>query len=366
MSLLIPEVIIRSINPHSGFINSSSEFGGKTVKGLFLLQQNEKFLVQSIYNLLVSKEYVQDVIEIDGTSKQSLTLVESFKPLRPIIAERIRVLIESWQLPHREDHATRNPVQQLAMVNQEFIFTTSRTFIQSPDMLVPNYYDIDPLSGQVDAPEWDYGTASWADGTWHPEHLFTQSKRNRANVYWVPVNVTWDTNPPPGDYNPTAFHPRTQHYNPSRAKSVQGPRRDPQKREQFVQSRDQEAMPPVGRKDLVRAGRVSKDFDTPNITDLLEERSYPYIGKDVFSETYHLEDKKYAPGPGAGNRYRYDFYGDHGFTTGGTIPRWQTSVNDRPIQRNISEGLREGGSGDRRVQRPHGYDMSALTSKSSY
>jgi hypothetical protein len=118
---------------------------------------------------------------------------------------------------------------------------------------------------------------------------------------------------------------------------------------------------------LASAKNIDPKFvDVPNIKDLLEESSYPYIGSDAFSRTYHVEDQQYAPGPGPGNRYRYDFYGKGGFSGGGTFPRWQYSVDDRPYERNNSEGLRDGGTDDRRVQRPSGYNMSALTTKSSY
>ena len=400
MSLLVPKEMIKDINPNSGFINSKSKFGKKNLKGLFYTPENREYLIDQLYSLLTNKDFILDTIQsIDATlehdtlrtgAKQSIDLVRAFTGKRPVIADRIQVLIEAWKLPYREDHAIRNPVLELGLVNQEFLTTTAATLIQSPDSIVNDYYDRDPNTGQIDAPEWEYGAASWADGTWHPEHLFTESKRNRANVYWVPVNITFDTTPAIGDDwqiykdRPTAFHPRAQHYKPSRADVVQptprqknvatglhsysvGSRANQQNKERFVPGRQDEALPPMTRPNISAASSIVKGYrDTPNIQDLLEEQSYPYMGSDGFSDTYHIQDQTYAPGPGPGNRYRYDFYGQGGFSGGGTFPRWQYSVDDRPYERNNSEGLREGGQGDRRVQRPGGYDMSALTTKSYY
>jgi hypothetical protein len=386
MSLLVPPEMAKSINSSSGFLVRSSSFGGKNLKGLFYTIENRKYLVDQLYSLLTNRDFVQDTISsIEKTlendtlrtkAKQSVALIKLFTPIKPILVDRIQVLIEAWKLPNREDHAIHNPILELSLVNQEFLVTTAKTIIQSPDCIVTDYYDIDPNTLKVDAPEWDYGAASWADGTWHPEHLFTQSKRNRANVYWVPMNVTFDTNPPVGDDwkkygdRPTAFHPRAQHYNPDRAKvALPTPA---QKNVQLVNQQNRrerftDGMPPISRAGISSISAINPKYrDIPNIQDLLEEQSYPYNGSDGFSKFYHVEDQVYAPGPGPGNRYRYDFYGQGGFSDGGTFPRWQYSVDDRPYQRDNSEGLREGGSSDRRTQRPSGYDMSALTTKSFY
>jgi hypothetical protein len=372
MSLLVPPEMVKAINPSSGFLIIGSNYGSKNLKGLFYTLENRRYLANQLYSLLINHEFVLDAIQsIDKTltadtlrtgAKQSVGLVNQFKPIKPIIEQRIQVLIEGWRLPAREDHAIKNPIMELSLVNQEFLVTSAKTIIQSPDCIINDYYNLDPNTNQVDAPEWDYGAASWADGTWHPEHLFTQNKRNSANVYWTPTNITIDTNPPPGDdwkkygSRPTAFHPRAQHYKPDRAKVVQPTKRQYSRREDFTE-----------RPNISAIQKIDPNFvDVPNIQDLLEEQSYPYIGIDGFSKTYNVASEVYAPGPGPGNRYKYDFYGKGGFSGGGTFPRWQYSVNDRPYEKNNKEGLREGGSSDRRVQRPNGYDMSALTTKSYY
>lgn len=383
MSLLVPPEMVKAINPSSGFLTMNSLYGGKNLKGLFYTNDNRKYLVDQLHSLLTNQDFVQDAISsivktaeddrLKTGAKQSLELTRLFKPIKPIISERIQVLVEAWELPRREDHTIRNPILELSLVNQEFLVTTAKTMIQSPDCIIPDYYDVDPNTLRVDAPEWDYGAASWTDGTWHPEHLFTQSKRNRANVYWVPTNITFDTNPPIGDDwktygdRPTAFHPRAQHYNPNRSKVSQPTPLQKNVQLSFPKRENFTDGIPMTRPNISAANKINPKYrDVPNIQDLLEEQSYPYIGANGFSEKYHVEDQTYAPGPGPGNRYRYDFYGQGGFSGGGTFPRWQYSMDNRPYEKNNSEGLREGGSGDRRVQTPGGYDMSALTTKSYY
>ncbi len=53
------------------------------------------------------------------------------------------------------------------------------------------------------------------------------------------------------------------------------------------------------------------------------------------------------------------------FANGGQFPFWQTTMHQRPYDRDNSEGLQDGGTSDRRVQPVRGYNMTDLTRKSS-
>lgn len=68
---------------------------------------------------------------------------------------------------------------------------------------------------------------------------------------------------------------------------------------------------------------------------------------------------------GPGHRYNSKQYSATKRTRS-QFPRWQYSVEDKPIERRSGESLREGGNSDRRVQRNRGYNMSNLVSKSTY
>lgn len=394
MSLLIPADMLRDINVHSGYIKIQSRFSGKNLKGLFFTNENRQYLAKELYSLLTNDRYVSDVAESlqvvpiysDGRTVMHTSDASIYKPYASVLNERILVLMEAWPQPKREDLLIVNPIHQLSNLNKDFLINTSRTIIASPDCLIPAYYDTVPETGKADAPEWDYGAASYTDGTWHPEHLFTQSKRNKSNPYWMPVNITFDTNPPPGETykgdRPTAFHPRVTHYDTgARAQITRPPypghsSGPPKQREAFLPAPGKAGAPGqpfrVGqlsgrsRLDTSPMAVIDQEYtDVPSIIDLLTEPSYPVHGRGPVSSTYHIESGAYSGGVGPGNRYRFDQYGKGGFSGGGTFPRWQYSVNDRPYQRDNREGLREGGGSDRRVQQPHGYDMSALLTKST-
>jgi hypothetical protein len=66
-----------------------------------------------------------------------------------------------------------------------------------------------------------------------------------------------------------------------------------------------------------------------------------------------------------GHRYYSPEY-SHSQRTRSQFPRWQYSVDYHRQDHTDPGSLREGGDSDRRTQRPRGYDMSHLTSKSTY
>jgi hypothetical protein len=115
------------------------------------------------------------------------------------------------------------------------------------------------------------------------------------------------------------------------------------------------------------AFKTTPDYGSVLVDGNMDRGDYG-IPAQEYSYDPLLDDPMYGPGPGPGNRYMYDFYGDGGFSKGGLFPAWQYTVNNREYDRHPEEGLRDGGSNDRRVNsaRRTGYDMSALISKSTY
>lgn len=330
MSLIVPSVIKKDINKYSGFLDSQSKYGGKSLKGLFWLPENHEYLSMELYQMITNKSYVHDVTN-------DSYLAGRFVPYREQLSRLVPRMVEEWQLPYREDLAIRNPIQQLHTVNFEFLRTTSKNIIQNPNILIADIYDYNPETGSHDNPEYSYGAASYSDGTWHPEHLFTQSKKNRANPYWKPLSVTFDTNPP-ADVRGEGFHPRENHYSLQNRNIGRT-----YTKERFAN--DYEKIDGSAWDDLNSAQDLGFEEEIPNLQSLLQPSGGP---------------------PGPGNRYMYDYYGDKGFKDGGVFPRWQYSVNHRNYDRDISDGLDEGGNSDRRTQTTRGYNMSSLLSKSSY
>ena len=79
--------------------------------------------------------------------------------------------------------------------NREFIITAVKGILQSPDSLFEDFYEYDPETGEHNFKEYAYSNSSFSDGTWHPEHLFTESLRNKQVTYHQDLNVTTDSNP---------------------------------------------------------------------------------------------------------------------------------------------------------------------------
>lgn len=336
MSLIVPSEIKKGINPLSGFLDSSSKYGSKNLKGLFLLPVNIDYLARETYQMICSKTYVSDILS--GMAKPPLAvsnLIEKFIPQRQQLKVVIPRMVEEWQLPNREDLSVRNPVQELHIVNFEFLRTTSKLIIQNPSLLISDVYNYDPQTGRNDMGEYTYGAASYSDGTWHPEHLFTESAANRKHTYWTPIDVTFDSNPPGG-----AFHARENHYSISNRRGGAGHGEF----EKFESSPlDYTGPDGLDGSAWDELNSASVPNSIPNLTDLLD-----------------------GPGPQAGNKYMYDHYGNKGFRRGGTFPVWQHTVQRRHYDRDNDEGLAEGGTSDRRTQRTRGYDMTALTTKSTF
>lgn len=212
MSIIPPE-IRKDINHHSGFLDPDSRFAGATLKGLFRSPANLSYLSRELYALLTHPAYVyknlgdndvdphkHDERKFNNRSRdiareRTIMLIAQFKKSKTQIDEMIEDLVESHVLPYRDEVTSANPVQQLSVVNQDFLIKTSRNIIQTPDTLFSDVYAVDPDTGSKKRGEWDYDASSWSDGTWHPEHLFTNSERNRENPYWVPMSVEWNANP---------------------------------------------------------------------------------------------------------------------------------------------------------------------------
>ncbi len=307
MRLVVPPEIKSSINPHSGFIDSRSIYHDKSLKWLFKSKENRQYLSKEMYMLVTSEQFVKanwpDAVT-DYSDYQGEGLRTGFNNKSPYF-NKMKFLIRTFiknkakidtyaveaiyahEMPHDEDLAVTNPVQQLHHVNIKFVAEAAKNIIQSPDNIIPNYYAINPDTGVEESHvEYDFNAESYSDGTWHPEHLFTNSERNRKNGYWTEINVTLDSDP-----------------------LAKGP-----------------------------GHRYNNDF-------------------------YHHD--KAASSATSGIKF---FGTDKNIrrTTVGQFPGWQYTVNKRPYDKHNDEGLRDGGKNDRRTQRPHGYDMTALTTKSTY
>jgi hypothetical protein len=215
MSLLVPPEFIKLVNKYSGQIRPDSPYHGKNLKGLFRSPPNQKYLAKCLIGLTTDFTFVQKNMPMptedyrdyndygirsgkdNNISKEDvLRLINAIKSKKDFIESNIEDLIEMTTIPYKEDIVLTNPIQQLHTLNHYFLTTTSKNIIQNPTMFIPNFYAINPETGEDESNiEYDYNSESYSDGVWHPEHLFTNSKRNKGGAYWEPIELNYYSNP---------------------------------------------------------------------------------------------------------------------------------------------------------------------------
>lgn len=363
MSLLIPPEFSRKINPSSGFLSPKYAYSKKNAKGLFMSPPNIEFLGLQTFNLVTTPKFT---VKYTKSTSEAVMISARFKPHKHTIAKLTKKIVFQHAADYRdnkfhsENFTVSNPIQQLQQINKNFLLDWAKNIVESPNIIIHDFYNVNPDTGSLEFAEHDYSASSYSDGTWHPEHLFTESSRNRENPYWIPMEVSFDSRPRPNQRG-KGFNPRTD-YRTSQKQRLRGYSKEGY--EEFASSPSSESRFWEGVDGGVNSENVNEiaGFSDPSA-------SYPYSdtsGEVKYDE--YLDNPYYGPGVGPGNGYMYSEYGDGGFSKGGLFPAWQYTPQYRPYDRDNSETLREGGEGDRRVNLAQrtGYDMSALTSKSYY
>lgn len=201
--LVIPPEIKSNINKWSGYINQSSIYSGKNLKGLFRTEENKLYLIRELYSLLTNFKYVFDNLpeSIFNNVKYTRKILNVTISKKYFIDNMMNRLLEIYKLPYNEEIPMQNPVLQLSSVNLNFLVETSKN-------IIGNISNLDPLSNRVnenntiELGEYDYDPSSYSDGVWRPEDLFINCKRNRDNPYWKPLEVNIYSDPLlPENYN---------------------------------------------------------------------------------------------------------------------------------------------------------------------
>lgn len=443
MSLVIPAEYAKDINKHSGFLSTRSVWAGKTLKGLWRSPVNVDYLTKQLLTLISHPQYVHDHSSIatsigldisleeqsnyvaDGVKRgferphftgdkkaqpfrkkhtkptlKSFELAKQFGKFSRSIADAVPAMVEEYVLPYNEDLKTHNPIMELHYINLDFLTSTSETIIQNPTSFLPNFNNWNDDLGTLDKDpkDYEYSAESWNDGTWHPEHLFTQSKANRSISYWddskkeiwnAPIGypgmneeeaaikradmlsaqaVTFSNENVDGQYLPENFEDAAGVWGFSRAKipfeyekpnyqngytneSVGG--RGPGNQYKHLALPDLELLGGSGFSNTKTPNERRRGDDRGLYSNTLNS-SLPFQGKPAASAA-SFSDKDVDIKSGRRGR----------FANGGQFPFWQTTMHQRAYDRDNSEGLAEGGRGDRREQTTRGYDMSTLTNRSS-
>jgi hypothetical protein len=318
-TLVIPPEMRQEINVYSGYLGMKSRYCDWNLKKLFHCPENVNYITKQVWSLITSPDYIQrhladddadpstrpvDRIAQRGTSTklsgqggstgfgnrvgslrgdQVRNLLNAFRnpQTRRLLVQVVPRWVEDHRMSPPEDMQIANPVIQLHLENLDFIVTSARNIILSPDSVCSHYFKINPDTGQVDTRTQYEATDSYADGTWHPEHLFVQ----RTQTYWTPLEVNFESSSTAGGpghrYNRAVYH-----------------------------------------------------------GDKLTARSRANPGSRVNISS-----------PAGAEQF----------------PRWQYSVNDRPIERDyVYNSQTLNGEQDRRTNFSRGYDLSALVKRSTY
>jgi hypothetical protein len=116
---------------------------------------------------------------------------------------RTQTVLEDYRLPLK---------MQLHNKNIDMIFRTAKQIHDEPALLDEKFDRIGD-SGEPEYSEYGYSAYSFRGGQYHPADIFTESRANRKQAYWVPLEVKW--NPwerGPGNHwtdeaNPLPFNP---------------------------------------------------------------------------------------------------------------------------------------------------------------
>lgn len=193
---MLPVEIKNSINSFSQYIDSSSKFTGMDENRLFSHPVNVNFIENTILTLLQSEKYVSRVAELNrvpnyGFAKRVQALVESRKNNSLNVINKQDLyddILDSVSVYQHIAWESYNPVVRLEIMNRKFITSYARNIILSPETLFSNYWS---TADNTEFQDYEYNTESWGDGTWHPEHLFTNTIANKkaGYVHEFEVNV---------------------------------------------------------------------------------------------------------------------------------------------------------------------------------
>lgn len=378
MSLVVPPEYAKDVSKHSGFLNSRSKWANKTLKGLWRGPANISYLSEQLFTLVTHPQYIHDHSKIsssigmdiseeeqsnyvaDGVKRgferptlrgepfrkkhtkpmpRDYELAKQFKRLRPQINASVTHMIEEYVLPYDEELKTNNPIMELHYVNLDFLTSSAETIIQNPSALITNFnnWNDDKNTYDEKLADYEYSAESWNDGTWHPEHLFTQSATNRKTAYWNNAQLEI--------WNAPIGYPG------------EGAEEEAIRQADIASASGQSFM-----------GLESENFEDGYTDASIGGRGpgnrYKHIALPDLEVLGGVSEDRRGDDRGTYNNTREGSRRGR-FAQGGQFPFWQTTMHQRPYDRDIDDGLREGGTSDRRTQTNRGYDMTDLTRRSS-
>lgn len=173
---------------------------------MFHSKQNKQFILKKVFEFLSDPEIIHKNINPPRTLNFCIAFSKRIPEYKEQIIAFVDDEIEDY-IPKTKNHYDNHMFSQeeifqakykfelLKKHNREFIVSTVKSILESPDSLFEDFYSYNSDTGEHNFKEYGYSNASYEDGTWHPEHLFTESLHNKQHSYWQNLNVTSSADP---------------------------------------------------------------------------------------------------------------------------------------------------------------------------
>jgi len=173
---------------------------------MFHTQQNKGFLIKKVIQLLSDPEIIVKNInpprpfhfcvafskKIKERTRQIVSFVnDEFEDYIP----KTRDYYDNKLFSQDEVYRAKYKSELLRKDNRDFVIGIVKSVLESPDSLFEDFYEFNDETGEHEFKEYGYSSASYSDGTWHPEHLFTESLHNKQVSYHQDLNVTTSSDP---------------------------------------------------------------------------------------------------------------------------------------------------------------------------
>lgn len=191
MNLLVPPEIKRDLTAN-GVLRIDSKYRPYNLKGLIYSDINNVYCTKQIWGMLNNEEVVSQYLPNAATWMSLIRRMpyNEFAKKISTISPFINGNTTGFQKSARSiyiDEKAPNLVMGLHQWNVEYIRNSVDTYLYAPNTLFEDYYNYNEF-GQFDKTmRADFDNGSFMDGTWHPESIFTNTAKNRANPYWVPI-----------------------------------------------------------------------------------------------------------------------------------------------------------------------------------
>lgn len=173
---------------------------GSTIKGLYLMPLNIRYVKSQIVHMLHSMEIERGDPDPKLTTRYASSQVPMISNLlKSDNINKVLSFVDDFMFAYKFYPNYEASLQyQWHEVNKMTIYEIAKQIHDEPAMLNDDFYrqggdDLrEESDGENQYSEYGYSAFSMRGGTWHPEDLFMESASNRNQAYWRPVEVRFN------------------------------------------------------------------------------------------------------------------------------------------------------------------------------